>query len=267
MEYLYLRKTAITSSINAATVPFSTLTELPSDDILTTASSITISTISSPAISLPLQVNETSYTQIMPTVTFFSTTNTSYEIPANSTYFIVRAVGGGGGGGAGGNDGGAGSDGTDTVIVYNGITTIAGGGGGSANCGCATTASAGLGGTPSGTYIHGIAGGAGSIPITQDSSSDVGGGVGGSSVFGDNTSVIAGSGCGGPGGSVINSGTQEFAGGGGGAGAYVENRFTVVNDVTTISITIGSTGGKGGIGSNYAGSDGVVGHALVTFYY
>lgn len=279
MEYLYLQnKATITSSINVNMVPFSTLTGLPFTDNIMEFSTITASTIDTTPILLPSQVHVMTYDQAMPTVTFFSTTNTSYTIPENSKYFIVRAVGGGGGGGAGGNSGGAGGDGNATVIDYNGITTIAGGGGGSANCGSAVSACAGIGGAPSGTYTIGITGGAGSIPITQDSSSDIVGGFGGSSVFGDrggiNTSIVengitpvAGSGYGGSGGSVIHSDTQELAGGGGGAGAYVENIFTVVSDVTTFSVIIGSTGGAGGTGSNYAGSAGAIGSALVTFYY
>lgn len=206
----------------------------------------------------------------IPTQQKFPSGSGTYTTPAGVKYLKVRMVGGGGGGGATNNSGTGGTGGTTTF----GTSLLTAGGGSGASY---------IGGSGSGTatinspaYGTGIAGGNGTdglYPGTLPANAQFTGGHGGvnplggssrGSSQGSGNNGVANTGAGGSGG--MTQATNKYAGGGGGAGAYIE--AIIPNPLGSYSYAVGAGGTAGNDGgAENDGGNGGSGYIEVTEYY
>ena len=217
----------------------------------------------------------------LPTTQVFLSGSGTYTTAANVLWIEVQMVGGGGAG-AGGNTTGTANAGNPTCWNTTGAAcstpVYQAGGGGGGNAG--VNASAGIGGTVtgSGTPYLSIAGGGGHAGNTENSASSPtsGGGGGNSCLGGGGASSLgalaaggagaANSGGGGAGGGVNTAGVPTYSGSGGGAGACI--RFIINNPAGTYTYVVGaSVSGQAAGANGTAGGGGSAGGIWVIEHY
>jgi hypothetical protein len=214
--------------------------------------------------------------QVLPTITKYTTGSGTYTTPNGVQWIRVRMVGGGGGGGgAGQNDGGAGAAGGNTTFGTSLLVANGGAGTGSGSSpspgagGTASVSSPAVGTALSGAYgNYGVWNGTvilGSAGVGAGTPFGGGGGAGGGNLSaGQNAPANTGAGGGGGGGT---SSTNNKSGAGGSAGGYVD-AVVYPSPGQQFAYAIG-TGGTGGVsGTNgTAGGNGGSGYIEITEFY
>ena len=208
----------------------------------------------------------------VPQISVFSTHGSgTYTTPIGAQYLAVEMVGAGGGSGGGGTSATTGSNGGNSTF---GASLTANGGHGATNNGAAPGAAATA--TGGDDNIEGAQGGIGTYVVPSADADAVVSGKGAASFYGDGApsqifsssaglaAVVPGSGA--SGGSFQGSGTNGYAGSGGGAGAFL--RKLIANPASTYAYVVGQGGTGGAAGTQgSAGAAGADGYIKVTAYF
>ena len=222
-----------------------------------TQNTTAIATLNSEVATINSQINK------IPTRTTLTSGSGTYTTPAGVLYLRVRMLGGGGGGaGSGAGSGGTGGTGGTTTFGISLLTATGGTGGG-----VSQVPDGGNGGSGSVSLpAHGFysSGGGGSSGAWNNASTQIlaYGGAGGSSALGGGApsqpasysaggtgiGAPANSGGGGSGASCTFNLVNGWAGGGGGAGGYVD--AIIPTPSATYAYTVGFSGASGIAGSS-----------------